>query len=160
MTVAKALPGPYPKDGPYDCIAHAAIGKNVLTVGAVNDIVGGYTGPASVVMTTLSCWGPADDGRIKPDIVANGMSLYSTDKDADNDYTTLTGTSMATPSVAGSLALLQEHWNNLNPGTYMKAATLKALIIHTADECGTNNGPDYEYGWGLYEHQECRPENF
>lgn len=141
--------GAYPKDGPYDCIAHGAIAKNILTVGAVNDIVAGYTGPSSVVMTSYSCWGPADDGRIKPDIVADGSVLYSTDTDNDADYISLSGTSMATPSVTGSLALLQQHWNNLNPGTYMLAATLKALVIHTADEAGTSSGPDYQFGWGL-----------
>lgn len=141
--------GAYPKDGPYDCIAHAGIAKNVLTVGAVNDITTGYTGPSSVVMSPFSSWGPADDGRIKPDIVTNGVTLYSTDKDNNADYTTLSGTSMASPSAAGSLALLQQHWNNLNPGTYMRASTLKGLVIHTADEAGAADGPDYEFGWGL-----------
>ena len=49
---------------------------------------------------------------------------------------------MSTPSVTGSLALLQQHWNTLT-GSYMKSATLKALVIHTADEAGTYTGPDY-----------------
>ena len=31
----------------------------------------------------------------------------------------------------------------------MRAATLKGLVIHTADECGPADGPDYTYGWGL-----------
>ena len=141
--------GAYPKDGPYDCIGHAGNAKNILTVGAVNDIISGYTDPSSVVMSSFSCWGPADDGRIKPDIVANGIGLYSTDKDNNTDYTTLSGTSMSTPSVTGSLALLQQHWNSLNPGTYLLAATLKALVIHTADEAGTSTGPDYQFGSGL-----------
>jgi hypothetical protein len=141
--------GAYPKDGPYDCIGQAGISKNILTVGAVNDIPNGYSGPSCVVMTSYSCWGPADDGRIKPDIVANGAGLYSTDMDNDADYTTLSGTSMSSPSVAGSLALLQQHWNNLHPGTYMLAATLKGLIINTADEAGPSDGPDYQFGWGL-----------
>jgi hypothetical protein len=32
---------------------------------------------------------------------------------------------------------------------FMRAATLKALAIHTADEAGSADGPDYEFGWGL-----------
>ena len=141
---------PYPLDGPYDCIGHAGIAKNVLTVGAVEDIAGGYTTPSSVVMSSFSGWGPADDGRIKPDVVANGVSLYSTDDDSNSDYTSLSGTSMSTPSAAGSAILLQEHYENLNgTGNFMRASTLKALIIHTADEAGNNDGPDYEFGWGL-----------
>ncbi len=142
--------GAYPQDGPYDCISHAGISKNVMTVGAVNDIQGGYTGPSSVVMSSFSSWGPADDGRVKPDIVANGIGLYSTDDDSDTDYASLSGTSMAAPSVTGSLTLLQQHWENLNgSGNYMLAATIKGLVIQTADEAGSNDGPDCEFGWGL-----------
>lgn len=142
--------GQYPQDGPYDCIGHAGISKNIMTVGAVEDIPGGYNGPTSVVMSSFSSWGPADDGRIKPDIVANGISLYSTDSGSDNDYVSLSGTSMAAPSVTGSLALLQEYWENENgSGNYMRAATLKGLVIATADEAGGWDGPDYEFGWGL-----------
>ncbi len=147
--------GPYPKDGPYDCIAHSAIAKNILTVGAVNDIPNGYTQPSDVVMTSFSSWGPADDGRIKPDIVANGVGLYSAYSNSDSEYVTMSGTSMSTPSVTGSLALLQQHWNNLNPGTFMLASTLKALVIHTADEAGTSTGPDYQFGWGLMNTQNA-----
>jgi len=138
----------YPPDGPYDCIGQQGVAKNVLTVGAVNDIPGGYTNPSSVVMSSFSSWGPADDGRIKPDIVANGISLYSTDNTSNTSYLTISGTSMSTPSACGSLALLQQHYYNLN-GSYMKSATLKAIVIHTADEAGPNTGPDYMFGWGL-----------
>ena len=141
---------PYPVDGPYDCISHAGVAKNILTVGAVGDIAGGYTQASDVVMTTFSSWGPTDDGRIKPDIVANGTGLYSSDNGNNADYTSLSGTSMSSPSAAGSMILLQEHYENINgAGNYMKAATLKAVVIHTADEAGLNDGPDYGFGWGM-----------
>ncbi|MCF8358191.1 MAG: S8 family serine peptidase [Prolixibacteraceae bacterium] len=139
---------PYPPDGPYDCIGQLGVAKNILTIGAVNDIPGGYTGPSDVVMSSFSSWGPADDGRIKPDIVANGVGLYSTYNSGNDSYASMNGTSMATPSVTGSLVLLQQHYNNLN-SSYMLASTLKALVIHTADEAGPNDGPDYMNGWGL-----------
>ena len=138
----------YPADGPYDCIEQKGISKNVLTVGAVEDISGGYTTPSSVVMTSFSSWGPADDGRIKPDIVTNGAGLYSSNNVSNTSYTSMSGTSMATPSAVGSLALLQQHHFNLQ-ASYMRSATLKALVIHTADEAGTTTGPDYQFGWGL-----------
>lgn len=142
--------GQYPKDGPYDCIAHGGIAKNILTVGAVNDIPGGYNGPSSVSMSSFSSWGPADDGRIKPDIVANGVGLYSTSDSHNASYTSSDGTSMSAPSATGSLVLLQEHWEELNgTGEFMLAATLKGLVIHTADEAGIQDGPDYQFGWGL-----------
>ncbi|MDT8394434.1 MAG: PKD domain-containing protein [Bacteroidales bacterium] len=142
--------GPYPQDGPYDCISHSGIAKNILTVGSVADIAGGYTQPSDVIMTSYSSWGPADDGRIKPDIVANGSGLYSSDNYSNASYNTLSGTSMASPNAAGSMLLLQEHYENLHgSGNFMRAATLKAVVIHTADEAGTTEGPDYEFGWGL-----------
>ncbi len=140
----------YPPDGPYDCIPQQGIAKNILTVGAVNDIPSGYTQPSDVVMTSFSSWGPADDGRIKPDIVANGTGLYSSTSTANDAYVSSSGTSMAAPATTGSLALLIQHYENIKgTGSTMLSATLKALVIHTADEAGTNSGPDYEYGWGL-----------
>ncbi len=140
----------HPVDGPFDCMAHAAVAKNVLTVGAVYPIENEYQDPGDVRIADFSSCGPTDDGRIKPDIVTQGMSVYSTDDDADDDYKTLCGTSTAAPSASGSLALLQQLWENIHgEGNYMQAATLKGLIIHTADEAGTSEGPDYEYGWGL-----------
>lgn len=140
----------HPNDGPYDCIAHGGISKNVLTVGAVNDITGGWNGHNSVVMSSFSSWGPADDGRVKPDIVANGVGLYSCTDASNTSYTSSDGTSMSAPSATGSLALLQQHWENLNgAGNYMLSATLKGLVIHTADEAGVFDGPDYRFGWGL-----------
>ena len=142
--------GSYPDDGPYDCIGQQGIAKNVLTVGAVKDITAGYSAPADVVMTSFSSWGPADDGRIKPDIVANGYGLTSCSNAGNSSYTQMSGTSMATPSVTGSAALLIEHYANTHgSGSKMRASTLKALIINTADEAGTSDGPDYKFGWGL-----------
>ncbi len=140
----------HPPDGPYDCIDQLGISKNILTVGAVNDITSGSTKPSDVVMTSFSSWGPADDGRIKPDIVANGSSLYSTYSINDSAYTSLSGTSMSAPSVTGSIALLIQQYENIfGSGKKMRAATMKALIINTADEAGSYNGPDYSFGWGL-----------
>ena len=136
----------------YDCLPGSVVAKNILTVGAVNDVNGGYLplqGPASVQLTGFSSFGPTDDGRIKPDLVANGWLLLST-WGAPNYFAVIAGTSMAAPSVSGSLLLLQEHWENLHgPNQFMRAATLKALAIHSADEAGAADGPDYEYGWGL-----------
>ncbi|MBN2089603.1 S8 family serine peptidase [candidate division KSB1 bacterium] len=136
-------------DGDYDCLAHASVAKNVLTVGAVYDLTQPYSNPADVEMSPFSDWGPTDDGRIKPDLVANGIAVYSAGADDDDSYITMSGTSMASPSAAGSLLLLQQLYNNLHEYEYMKAATLKALAIHTAREAGVTDGPDYQYGWGL-----------
>lgn len=135
-------------DGQYDCMPTYSNGKNILTVGAVNALPNGYQSAAGVSMSNFSGWGPTDDGRIKPDICGNGVGLLSTVTGNDSNYSTYSGTSMAAPSVTGSLNLLQQHYNNIK-GRFMKAATLKALAIHTAYEAGNAPGPDYTFGWGL-----------
>ena len=141
----------HPGDGGasgYDTIGGGfGSAKNVLTIGAVNDIPGGYTGPGDVVMSSFSGWGPADDGRIKPDLVANGVSLFSSMAGSNSDYGNFSGTSMSSPNTAGSLALLGQHAQSLF-GSRFSGATMRALAIHTADDAG-NPGPDYTFGWGL-----------
>ncbi|MBN1885806.1 MAG: S8 family serine peptidase, partial [Candidatus Krumholzibacteriota bacterium] len=133
----------------YDCLGDGwKTAKNGLTVGMVADLEE-YTGPGSVSMMDYSSWGPTDDGRIKPDLVGNGDDVYSAIGLHDG-HDRLTGTSMASANVAGSLALLED-WYVDNHGGPMRAATLKALALCTAREAGTYDGPDYRFGWGLFD---------
>ncbi|MEY3367884.1 MAG: C5a peptidase precursor, partial [Bacteroidota bacterium] len=132
----------------FDKLEGMSVSKNTLTVAAVEDVLN-YTGPGSVVMSSFSSWGGTDDGRIKPDISGNGVGVYSSLGGADDAYASYNGTSMASPSVAGSAILLQEHYDDTHDQNLMRAATLKGLIIHTADEAGDHPGPDYRFGWGL-----------
>jgi hypothetical protein len=123
--------------------------KNLLIVANANPTVHPITGNMSAMpINASSSQGPTDDGRIKPDIAADGTSLFSTSNASTSSYDTLTGTSMASPSVAGSLILLQQLNNNLN-SSYLKSATLKGLVCHTAVDDVTNVGPDPYFGWGL-----------
>jgi hypothetical protein len=132
----------------YDCVGWIGNAKNILAVGAVNDIPGGYTAPGDVVQTSFSSWGFSDDGRVKPDIVANGAGLYSPEDASNTSYLTLSGTSMSSPNAAGSINLLQDHYTAV-VGGQARSATMKAIVFQTADEAGANNGPDYQNGWGL-----------
>ncbi|MCG8475955.1 MAG: GEVED domain-containing protein [Cytophagales bacterium] len=143
----RQLSGQVNNKGGYDILTGHSCSKNAIVVAAVNQ-VNNYTGASSVTMSAFSSWGPTDDGRIKPDISAKGVSTYSSVSDSDNSYATYSGTSMASPSTTGSLLLLQQHYNNLN-SSYMRAATLRGLALHSADEAGSTDGPDYAFGWGL-----------
>lgn len=135
--------------GGFDTISFNAIAKNVITIGSAADAVtGGMRDPSKALVSSFSSWGPTDDGRIKPDVVANGDALYSSLNASNTSYGTYSGTSMATPNATGSASLLIQQYGNLFPGQAMRASTLKGLLIHTADDRG-NPGPDYKYGWGL-----------
>ncbi len=136
-----------PTKSGYDLLSGKSTSKNGLIVAAVNQVTN-YTSAASVVMSSFSSWGPTDDGRIKPDICGKGVNVRSSISSSNTAYDIYGGTSMSSPNVAGTLLLLQQHYNNLK-GSFMRASTLRGLAIHTADEAGSALGPDYKFGWGL-----------
>lgn len=136
--------------GGFQSITFNGLAKNVMTIGAVDDAVSsGIRTPANGVIAYFSSLGPCDDGRIKPDVVANGVDVYSSISTGAADYDgTYSGTSMATPNALGSTILLEQLYAREFSGQRMRASTIKSLLIHTADDLG-NPGPDYTYGWGL-----------
>ncbi len=139
-----------PLDGnsSYDKLSGHATAKNNMVVANAHDANIDSNGHlVSVSINSGSSEGPTDDYRIKPDITGNGTSLYSTYDNSDTAYNSITGTSMASPNVTGTLLILQQHYDNVN-GSFMRAATLKGLALHTADDAGPS-GPDVIYGWGL-----------
>lgn len=139
---------PSPSTLAYDKLTGNKTSKNNLVVANSQDAIIATNGSlTSVAINSSSSQGPADDLRIKPDITGNGTNVYSTFESSDNDYGSISGTSMASPNVTGTLLLLQQHYKNKN-NRFMKAATLKALACHTADDAG-RPGPDAVFGWGL-----------
>ncbi len=118
--------------GPY------GTAKNTITVGAVTK---------AEAMSTYSSWGPTDDGRIKPDVVAAGTNVKSTNNGAGSTYVIISGTSMATPAVSGIVALMQQDYRNYYNAT-PTPSTVKAILIHTAKDLN-ETGPDFTTGWGL-----------
>lgn len=144
--------GPYLNEkGGYNLTRGMQNAKNYLTVGAVYQVLN-YNSPSSVIMSDFSSWGPTDDGRIKPEVVAKGVSVKSPTATSNTAFASLPGTSMASPSIAGAALLLQQYYSELN-GTpsapFMRAASLKGLMIHSANEAGSFPGPDYMFGFGL-----------
>lgn len=123
--------------------------KNNLTVANCQDVSVATNGTISgtININPSSSQGPTDDFRIKPDITGNGTNLTSTSNTSNTATGQASGTSMASPNVAGSLLLLQQYYKNLT-NNFMRAATLKGLACHTADDAGLV-GPDAIFGWGL-----------
>lgn len=112
--------------------------KNGITVGAIWRLEG-------TPLADFSSKGPTRDGRIKPEIVAQGTNVTSCN--GKNDYYTTAGTSMAAPGVTGAIALMQEAYKKANNGKYPSAALLKAILINTCDEL-LGEGPEFSVGYG------------
>ena len=133
--------------------------KNALTVGSVTTSNALWSQvQSSTVVGQGTVYGPTDDGRIKPDVMANGVNVttpklaFVSNVPQDNQYeTAATGTSFSAAAVSGGTALLselQERSLNFSPKEPLRAATLKGLVIHTATDISTI-GPDYRSGWGV-----------
>lgn len=111
-------------------------GKNVIACGNLDELE---------VLDASSSRGPSADGRIKPDICANGRNQLSTNE--NNTYQTGGGTSAASPGVAGVIAQLYHAYKSLFSVSNPPAALIKASILNTGEDIG-NAGPDFIYGWG------------
>jgi len=141
--------------GGFETIGFAALAKNIVTIGSASDAVtAGFRDLLKANVSVFSSWGPADDGRIKPELVANGEAVYSPLPGSNSAYGSYWGTSMATPNACGSTALLLVHYGNLFSGGALRASSMKGLLIDTADDRGSP-GPDYRYGWGLVNAMEA-----
>ena len=162
--------------------------KNAITVGATgttrpnmfsleSDADAEITGKAASIATAdFSSRGPTKStkntngeevlGRIKPDVVAPGVSIMSAASRAttsahrakinrrngatdDDDWFFMSGTSMATPLVAGCAALIREAMGDIGK-SHPSAALVKALLVNGAVNYSSPKGPgfDYEQGFG------------
>jgi hypothetical protein len=137
-------------------VTDAGNAKNNITIGAINEINGGWENPGQASIAGFSSRGPVrnSNNRIKPDVVAKGVDVYSTRHDSDDGYTGMSGTSMAGPAAAGMLGLMQDYYYQTHDQSFMRSTTLKALAIHTAGEAGTE-GPNSTFGWGVVHVQRA-----
>jgi len=131
----------------YDVLLGFTLTKNGITVAGAETSIDSNGNLKRANVSAYSSFGPVDDGRIKPDLAGNGTTILSTDSSSNTSYKSSAGTSMAAPGVTGTLLLLQQYNEELY-GAYLKAATLKGLALHTADDVD-EKGPDYKMGWGI-----------
>ncbi|MFC2165927.1 S8 family serine peptidase [Acidobacteriota bacterium] len=121
------------RDDPWGHIITPSDGFDVIAVGAVD-----RTGR----LASFSSPGPTADGRIKPDVCAMGVNnwLASNNQDGTDVYRNGSGTSFATPLVAGVAALLLEVHRDWTP------AQVKEALTKSADR---SFSPNNDYGWGI-----------
>ncbi len=130
--------------------AGASCGNQFFTItgtgkSAKNNVVVGNLTSTEGLAGSSSC-GPVQDGRVKPELVAMGTNVFSTSTPA-NTYATLSGTSMSTPGISGSLALLVQRYKQLNGNIVPPSTLIKNVACNSAHDLG-NPGPDYKFGFG------------
>ncbi len=130
---------------PFDNVATPGDVPDVITVGAT-DCTGFYVKFSSFGPVTWQDVAPYNDwpyppGLIKPTIAAAGNDVISTSNDCAG-YTIMSGTSMATPHIAGAAALMISANPNLDH------VTVKRILEETAVDKG-DPGPDNIYGAGV-----------
>ncbi len=135
--------------------------KNIVSVGGVrhqNTLTksdDSWSGGASI--------GPADDGRIKPDLTHFYDNIFTSGGSNDTNYTSFGGTSGATPITAGYFGLLFQMWsqgvfgNDVSGGDVFDerpaASTAKAIAVNTASQYSFNSPSAdlsrVKQGWGM-----------
>ncbi len=95
----------------------------------------------TIQISDFSSWGSTPDLRLKPEITAPGTAIYSTLN--DDTYGVMSGTSMASPHVAGAAAVVREYMSRNEPFKSMtngeKARLSKVLLMNSANVL-LNNG--------------------
>ncbi len=109
-------------------ITSPGCGHEVMTVGASQN---------KEDIARFSSRGKTDDGRIKPDLAAPGVSIYAPEAQTQSSYTSKSGTSMSAPYVAGAVALLQSEEPGRQPRYYRRVLSENAF---TLDETRTAEG--------------------
>ena len=118
-----------------------------ITVGSVND---------NHNREIYSSRGPTGDGRLKPDVMAPGGAIMSASAGSGDGYVSYSGTSMATPHVAGVAALMIQANPDVSPTS--NSDYVKQILRETSDhkvpldvDCGELYTPNNCYGWGTVE---------
>ena len=105
---------------------------SVISVGAVNNIG---------EIASFSSRGPTFDGRIKPEVCAQGVNVWAVSGDSNSEFINIyNGTSASTPLVAGAIALILQGMPTLSPMEVREAVLMTGSM---ADE------PNNTYGWGI-----------
>jgi len=166
----------------YGSVAPPGTAKNVITAGASENVrpLGGSDGclvtdaeaDSARDILDVSGRGPADDLRLKPDLVAPGTHVAGASPQhsgytgayacnprfpAGNTlYSLISGSSQAVPEVAGAAAIVYD-WFRRTRGTPPSPAMTKAILVNTATDIAggdsgkgalTESAPNTDEGWG------------
>lgn len=123
-SIGNAGPGPGTLGAPADA-------DSILAVGAVY---------SSGMLTTFSSRGPTADGRIKPEVCAQGYLTRCANPSDPSLFRSVSGTSLSCPLVAGAAAVV------LSAHPAWTAMQVRDALMQTASQAAS---PDNNYGWGI-----------
>ena len=123
-------------------VGSPAAARDALTVGAMADV-----GERGFHQASFSSRGPTRDGRVKPDVSGPGMNITAPRANSGTGYIAYSGTSMATPFVAGVVALMQA-------ASPQGVAAVKYNVTRSAQDWGAA-GQDVEFGYGRLQAYEA-----
>ncbi|HVM19737.1 MAG TPA: S8 family serine peptidase [Egibacteraceae bacterium] len=142
--------------GPEHRITSPKEAKNIISVASSRGHRAGHVD----MVSSFSSRGPARDGRVVPTVTAPGETIASARAttgalcgtepllDTAGLYSTCSGTSMASPQVAGAVALVHQWWRNANDGADPSPAMIKALLVNSAKDMRRRDIPNRDEGWG------------
>lgn len=131
-------------EGLVVCVAAGNSGpskKSIVTPGTAENVITAGAIYSDGEIFQMSSRGPTQDNRIKPDLVTVGVDVVSAKSGTLFGQSAMSGTSMATPQVAGAVAILLEKDPSLT------SQDVKRLLLKSAEDIGIL-GPDNVYGWG------------
>ncbi|MEN6603833.1 MAG: S8 family serine peptidase, partial [Bryobacteraceae bacterium] len=140
--------------GIFPAFSNGNSGPACSTAGSPGDYPNSFASGATDVndaIASFSSRGPSTFGAIKPDVSAPGVSILSSYRTSPTSYATMSGTSMASPHTAGTVALV---WSAApaykgQPGSTATLLKNSAKQIPFSDDCGTSGVPNNTYGYGL-----------
>jgi hypothetical protein len=141
VVVVQAMGNEGNGDGVVGTMDVPADADSIISVGAVD-----WNG----ILTSFSSTGPTNDGRIKPDLVADGSSDYVACVPGPDTYEYVSGTSLSTPITAGAAALILSVRPDFTPLQVINL--LKSTAVQVTDpkfEEWTSVYPNDFYGWGI-----------
>ncbi len=113
---------------------------SIISVGAVN---------SQGKLAGFSSTGPTNDGRIKPDLVADGVTDYVAVVPGPDTYAFESGTSFSTPITAGIASLIlsvRPEYTPMQVINLLKSTAVRPVI---PSDTNTNYYPNNFYGWGI-----------
>jgi len=113
-------------------IVSPGISPDVITVGAVDDKR--TIDPSDDEIAYFSSRGPTNEGLVKPDVVAPGVNINSLSNTELDGYKKMSGTSMATPLISGSIALLLNKYGSLSPDEVKRMLMDSCIDLKDAPE--------------------------